>query len=503
MLSIFLAAEEHPDKTAILEGEKAFTYAALLQASRQLAAQLLHGEQDLKEARIAFMVDPGFNYVKTLWAIWSAGGIAVPLCLTHPFPALEYVLQDTGAMTIVVSPQYAELFQAYAVQHQIELISLNQDPVSAATLSAPGANVSAWHLPTVDLSRRALILYTSGTTAKPKGVVLTHANLEAQISTLGKAWEWTYKDHVLSVLPLHHVHGIVNVVCCSLWAGARLEFIPSFSAAHVFELFLLGRINVFMAVPTIYFKLIAQWESLVDEQKKLLTECLSRFRLMVCGSAALPVTVMEKWKQISGHLLLERYGMTEIGMAISNPLHGERRPGAVGIPLPGVAVRLVDEQQQDVPVGEPGEIVVKGQNVFREYWNNPIATQKEFNEEGWFKTGDVAIIEQGYFRILGRTSVDIIKSGGYKVSALEIEEILRTHTDIVDCAVVGIPDEEWGELIVAAVVCPSGIKESILNAWIRGRIASYKTPRKYIFVKDLPRNAMGKVVKTDLKKLFQ
>lgn len=503
MLGILRAAVEHSDKAAIIEGEQIFSYQDLILGTRNLASFFLNGEQDLCEERIAFMVDPGFNFVKTLWAIWSAGGIAVPLCLSHPFPALEYVLQDTGAKTIVVSPQYAALFQAYAVEHHIRLIPLSQDlePVGAQLFES-GVDFSSFPLPSVGPSRRALILYTSGTTAKPKGVVLTHQNLEAQITTLVDSWEWTFKDHVLCVLPLHHVHGIVNVVCCSLWAGARLEFVPSFSTARVFELFLLGRINVFMAVPTIYFKLIAHWESLDDEQKKLLTVCLSRFRLMVCGSAALPVTVMEKWKYISGHLLLERYGMTEIGMAISNPLHGERRPGSVGMPLPGVAVRVVDDQQQDVPVGEPGEIIVKGEYVFQEYWNNPIATRKEFNGEGWFKTGDVAVIEEGYFKILGRTSVDIIKSGGYKISALEIEEVLRIHPAVSDCAVVGVPNEEWGELIVAVVVSSLVMEEPVLNTWIRERMASYKVPKKYIFVKELPRNAMGKVVKTELKKLL-
>ncbi len=199
MLGIFRAAEEHADNTSILEGGIAITYANLLHASRNLATHLLQGEQDLKEDRIAFMVDPGFHYVKTLWAIWSAGGIAVPLCLTHPFPALEYVLQDTGAATIIVSPQYAKLFYGYAAQHPIRLVELQPNPVSEATLSVPGTDQSAWHLPTIDLSRRALILYTSGTTAKPKGVVLTHGNLEAQITTLVDSWEWTFKDHVLCV----------------------------------------------------------------------------------------------------------------------------------------------------------------------------------------------------------------------------------------------------------------------------------------------------------------
>ena len=175
---------------------------------------------------------------------------------------------------------------------------------------------------------------------------------------------------------------------------------------------------------------------------------------MVSGSAALPVNVLEQWRKISGHVLLERYGMTEIGMALSNPLHGERRPGFVGVPLPGMAVRLVDEQGQEVPSGTPGEIEVQGPSVFREYWRRPGVTEAAFRD-GWFRTGDIAVVEQGYYRILGRSSVDIIKTGGYKVSALEIEEVLREHLAIREAAVVGLPDPEWGERVGAAVVLAS------------------------------------------------
>jgi malonyl-CoA/methylmalonyl-CoA synthetase len=294
------------------------------------------------------------------------------------------------------------------------------------------------------------------------------------------------------------------VVSSSLWSGAVCEFINGFSAEYIFHLFQKGEINVFMAVPTIYFKLITYWESLSEVQQQSMTDCMSKFRLMVCGSAALPVSVMERWKTISGHVLLERYGMTEIGMAISNPYHGERRAGYIGKPLEGVAVKLVNEDYQEVKLGEPGEILVRGKNVFKEYWRKPEATAKEFTADGWFKTGDVAIVEDGYYRIMGRNSVDIIKSGGYKISALEIEEELRKYELITDCAVVGIPNDEWGELIVSAIVVKDeNINTDELNKWLREKMAAYKTPRKYLIVDELPRNAMGKVTKNDVKKLFE
>lgn len=479
--------------TAIIVDDKDFTYAELLKASSHVASFLLKGENDLQEQRIAFMVNPGFDYVKVQWAIWRAGGIAVPLCLSHPLPSLQYVIEDTGARFIIVSPQYESLLKNLAAEKNIRFIVLNENMPDKET-----------ELPIITAERRAMILYTSGTTNLPKGVVTTHANLQAQITTLVNAWKWTSSDQIVCVLPLHHVHGIVNVVCCALWSGASCRFLPEFDAAALFKIFKGGEVNLFMAVPTIYFKLITHYESLPADEQNELTAAMKKFRLMVSGSAALPVTVMEKWKKISGHTLLERYGMTEIGMAISNPYNGERKAGFVGLPLPGVKIRLVDENYKDVAKDQPGEILVKGENVFHEYWNKPEAAKKEFTPDGWFKTGDVAIEENGYYRIMGRNSVDIIKSGGYKISALEIEEVLRTHPSIKDCAVVGLENEEWGELVAVALVSKDdkAIDTSALNAWIRERMPAYRVPRKYIEVKELPRNAMGKVTKNDVKKLF-
>jgi malonyl-CoA/methylmalonyl-CoA synthetase len=207
---------------------------------------------------------------------------------------------------------------------------------------------------------------------------------------------------------------------------------------------------------------------------------------------------------MTGHVLLERYGMTEIGMALSNPLEGPRRPGFVGVPLPGVEVRLVDEQGRALEPGTPGEIEVRGPGVFLEYWRRPEATQAAFRE-GWFRTGDVAVVEEGSYRILGRRSIDIIKTGGYKVSALEIEEVLRAHEAVSECAVVGVPDDEWGERVGAAVVLTGGATLDLdeLRAWASERLAKYKLPTRLVLVESLPRNAMGKVVKAELKALLQ
>ena len=264
-----------------------------------------------------------------------------------------------------------------------------------------------------------------------------------------------------------------------------------------------GNLTLFMAVPTIYVKLIAAWETATEERQKSRSESCAKMRLMVSGSAALPVQVLEKWQNISRHFLLERYGMTEIGMALSNPLHGKRESGYVGKPLPHVEVRLVDENGELVEPGTPGEIQVKGPGVFLEYWQNPEATAKTFRD-GWLCTGDFAVVENDNYRILGRMSVDIIKTGGYKVSALEIEEVLRSHPEILECAVVGVEDVEWGERVCAALVLRSecSLNLSSFRSWAKEQLAVYKVPTRILTVEELPRNAMGKVTKPTIIQLF-
>jgi malonyl-CoA/methylmalonyl-CoA synthetase len=224
---------------------------------------------------------------------------------------------------------------------------------------------------------------------------------------------------------------------------------------------------------------------------------------MVSGSAALPIQTLERWREITGQTLLERYGMTEMGMALSNPLVGERRQGFVGTPLLGVEVRLVTAEGALVAEGTPGELEIRGPNVFHEYWRRPDATRDAFRD-GWFRTGDTAVLERGAYRLLGRSSVDILKTGGYKVSALEIEEALREHPAVAECAVVGVEDPEWGDRVCVAIESRDGAALTLdaLKAWAKDRLAPYKVPRELRVVDALPRNAMGKVVKPDVAKLF-
>ncbi len=496
---------ERQNRTAIVDTEGSYTYRALLESSERAARRLIQAaatvqaiSNDLSEMRVAFMVPSGFSHVAIQWGIWRAGGIAVPLCLTHPRPELEHVIRDSGAAILIAHPDF-ELPKAIARDLGLVFLSTTE----ALNGQESGQERTRPSLPDVSEDRGALILYTSGTTSKPKGVLTTHRNIAAQVESLITAWEWSKDDAILHFLPLHHIHGVINVLTCALWAGASVRFLPRFDADVVWQALIDEDFTLFMAVPTIYAKLIAAWDQADPERRAEMSAACRKLRLMVSGSAALPVSTLETWRTISGHTLLERYGMTEIGMAISNPLHGERRPGSVGTPLPGVRVFLADESGNPAPPGAPGEIYVKGPGVFREYWGNPKATADAFRD-GWFRTGDVAALEDGYYRILGRASVDIIKTGGYKVSALEIEEVLRTHPAVAECAVVGTPDPEWGERVSAAVILKAGntLTLDALRAWAKERMAVYKVPTRLQIVDDLPRNAMGKVTKPEVAASF-
>ncbi len=492
MIKLIQNANKHAKRIAIKSNNASYTFGDLLNASESIALDLLAGNKDLNKARVAFIMPPGFEYVSIQWGIWRAGGIAVPLCVKHPLSSIRYVIDDTKTSIIVFSGEYEKFIEPLIKKEEIRFIHYGQ----FRRLS--GA------LPEINLDQMAMILYTSGTTGSPKGVVLTHQNIEAQITSLTTSWEWKKADHILNVLPLHHTHGIVNVLLCALWSGACCEFITEFEPEKVFQIIKKGEINVFMAVPTIYYQLIACWDQLSAPEKERVSSALRPFRLMVSGSAALPVSIMEQWKQISSHTLLERYGMTEMGMALSNPYRGERKPGHVGQPLLNVKVRIADERDQNVTKGTPGEIQVKGSNVFKEYWNKPQATSEAFTSDGWFKTGDVAVLENNSYKILGRNSVDIIKSGGYKISALEIEEVLRSHPRIKDCSVVGVPDLEWGEVIAATLILKDKhLSTDELQVWLRDKLPNYKIPRRYMIQDKLPRNVMGKVTKKEIRKVFE
>ncbi|KAK9819448.1 hypothetical protein WJX74_006714 [Apatococcus lobatus] len=528
-MEVLRAALRSPSRVAILiPGAQPIRYQQLLAQAGGLAKEILELTKASQAPvgpntgpRVALLAPPGRDYVEGMWATWLADGISVPLCLTHPPKDLAYVMEDAQTSLVLATPELAKKVQPLLTSSPTALHILN-DPgnsspasvhfssssCSSISRSSSGNDQAEAALARSEAKDGALIIYTSGTTGKPKGVLHTHGSLAAQIHGMQQAWGWREEDTILHTLPLHHIHGIVNALLCAHASAASIEFLPSFSPTRVWESLQREEdpVSIFMGVPTMYTYLLSQYkDKMGPEEQQRACDAASRLRLTISGSGACPVSLMKQWKAISGQTLLERYGMTEAGMILSNPLEGERRPGSVGTPMPGVQVCSVPVESSSEHEDRPqGEIRVKGSNLFREYWNRPEATAAEFDEKGWFKTGDTGCCEgdPAYWRILGRTSVDIINSAGYKISALGIEDVLLQHGGVGEVAVVGLKDETLGEKVAAIIAPAEGkqvTKEQVL-AHSRELLPSYQVPRTVVLVDAIPRNAMGKVNKKQLVK---
>ena len=488
----FPALSEANDRVALVDCDSRFSYREINERIDRCAAGLLGGKNDLDDERIALLAPAGIDYAVALHAVWRAGGIAVPLNVAAAAPELEHYLADAGVTRLIAARDAQPSARRLCRRLGVRLGAVDSRPAEPRK-----------RLPQIEPARRAMIVFTSGTSGKPKGVVITHRAIRTQVTMLLEAWKWSEKDVLPLFLPLHHFHGIVNVLNCALWTGAAVHAMPRLDVGKLCEEVAGGTFTALMAVPTIYVKLAAHIGTLAPAEREAVCAGFRRMRVNISGSAACPVQLFRLWRKLTGQALLERYGTTETGMVLSNPYHGERRAGTVGQALPGVTVQLFDEDDRPVRTeATPGEIRIKGDSVMKEYWSNAEATSQSFTD-GWFRTGDIALLEDGYYRILGRSSIDIIKSGGYKLSALEIEGVLLGHEAIREAAVIGLPDDTWGEIVAAAVTLKDGASLDLagLKRWCGGRMSSYKIPRRLQIMDDLPRNAMGKVIKTALRDL--
>lgn len=405
-----------------------------------------------------------------------------------------------GVITVPVNPACtAEEFKHVATLAEINALVSGQSYPSALKLHLRPAEFwsvleeSSGDFPEdKDLDAPALLCFTSGTTARPKGVLLTHRNIRSNIQDLVQVWQWTSQDRLLLALPLFHIHGLGVGLHGWAMTGCTGFVTERFDPDQVARLLTEQRCTLFMGVPTMYRRLLDVYHAGRARTPRL--------RLAISGSAPMPVELHQRCEKAFGQTILERYGMTETIMNTSNPLEGSRKPGSVGLPLPSVQIRLLDDNLQEIiQPYESGEVCIKGPNVFSGYWKDPEATRVSF-VDGWFRSGDVGYKdEDGYYHLQGRLASDFVKSGGHRIGTREVEEALERHPAVKEAAVVGMPDEDLGERVTAFVVTKLRMDEDQLISHCKNHLATYKCPRSVIFVESLPKNAMGKIMKSLLK----
>jgi malonyl-CoA/methylmalonyl-CoA synthetase len=465
------------DREAVRFGAKALTYGELAHVAAQLAVDLRG------RTRVAVWATPTIETCVAVVSALVAGVPVVPLNPKIGERELTHILTDS-APDVLLAAQDADLPPALATLPRLPIPLEPQGPTAPTLPSQP------------DPEEPAFIVYTSGTTGPPKGVVLPRRSVMSNLDALAEAWEWTADDVLVHGLPLFHVHGLIIGVVGPLRRGGTVWHLGRFSSAAASEA-LAGGATMMFGVPTMYHRLAL--DCAADPE---LAKAIGGARLLVSGSAALPATDHQRLADATGQRVVERYGMTETLMNCSVRASGDRRPGAVGLPLPGVSLRLVDDAGAPLTEhdGETvGEIEVRGENLFLGYLNRPDATDSVMRD-GWFRTGDMAVRDpDGYVRIVGRRATDLIKSGGYKIGAGEIENALLEHPAVAEAAVTGEPDEDLGERIVAWVV-PTGAEPTAeeLADHVARLLAPHKRPRTVRFLKSLPRNDMGKVMKRAL-----
>ena len=426
-------------------------------------------------------------------ACLRAGFVYHPLNDAYQSTELAYFVGDARPKAVICTPERRAEFESLTAGLDCAVLTLDDTGHGSLTEGAAGCPAE-FDVVDVPDDATAVLLYSSGTTGRPKGAMLTHANLAANTATLVDSWGFTDADRLLHALPVYHAHGLFVGLGCVLRSGASMRFLPKFDVPQVLSA--LPDSTIMMGIPTFYTRLLA--EPAFDR------DTCSGMRLFVSGSAPLLADTHAAFLARTGHAILERYGMTETSMLSSNPLDGERRPGSVGLPLSGVEIRIVDEHDRPLPAGASGAIQVRGPNVFKGYWGMPDKTALEFTDDGYFRTGDLGrFSEDGYLTILGRDK-DMIISGGLNVYPKEIESVIDELDGVLESAVVGVPHADFGEGVIAVVV-PTGsreLAESDIIPPLRDRLAGFKVPKRAFIVDQLPRNTMGKVQKNELRERY-
>lgn len=445
--------------------------------------------------RVAAQTEKSVSGLVLYLATVRAGGIFLPLNTAYTLNELDYFITDAEPSLVVCDPAKADGIRAIAAKVNAKVETLGADGRGSLTEAADKAS-PAFETVARGNDDLAAILYTSGTTGRSKGAMLSHDNLASNSLTLVDYWHFTDKDVLIHALPIYHTHGLFVATNVTLFARASMIFLPKFDADLIIKL--MARATVLMGVPTFYTRLL--------QNPALTRETAKHMRLFVSGSAPLLADTHREWAERTGHAVLERYGLTETNMNTSNPYDGERQPGAVGYPLPGVTIRITEPETGKVlPADSIGMIEVKGPNVFKGYWRMPEKTKAEFRNDGFFLTGDLGKIDgKGYVHIVGRGK-DLVISGGFNVYPKEIESEIDAMPGVAESAVIGVPHADFGEGVTAVVVCQPGAKvdEATVLKGLEGRLAKFKMPKRVFLVDELPRNTMGKVQKNILRATYK
>jgi malonyl-CoA/methylmalonyl-CoA synthetase len=485
---------DEPSRLAIeTDDGRRISYGDLIAMSGRFANVLVSRGVKVGD-RVAAQTEKSVSALVLYLATVRAGAVYLPLNTAYTLNELDYFISDAEPALIVCDPSKAEGFKSIAAKVNAAVETLGADGKGSLTDTAKAMSPDF-----VTVKREnddlAAILYTSGTTGRSKGAMLSHDNLASNSLTLIDVWRFTENDVLIHALPIYHTHGLFVASNVTLFARASMIFLPKLDPTQIINL--MGHATVLMGVPTFYTRLL--------QSPSLSRETTKHMRLFISGSAPLLAETHREWSARTGHAVLERYGMTETNMNTSNPYDGERVPGAVGPALPGVSVRISDPETGAAMARESiGMIEVKGPNVFKGYWRMPEKTKAEFRDDGFFITGDLGKIDaQGYVHILGRGK-DLVISGGFNVYPKEIESEIDAMPGVVEAAVIGVPHADFGEGVTAVVVADgkTAIDEASVLKALDGRLAKFKMPKRVIFVDELPRNTMGKVQKNVLRDTY-
>ncbi|CAG9313250.1 unnamed protein product [Blepharisma stoltei] len=485
-MELIIRAANFSAKNAVFCRQRTFTYGDLLAHAELVRNKLLSLSAYMKGKRVVVLTPHSYEYLPCQWGIWKAGGVVVPINIKQPPLEWKHIIEDCRPTFILCHGSLLSRLETVIEKNGVKIIPVGDFQTLEEKIEIKDVNM--------DNETDAMILYTAGITGKPKGAVHTHRSLTFQVKTLSNNWGWNENDNCIELMPLYHYHGVSSLLS-ALWAGASVTFHYNFDVWNLWQdIKKETNLTVLSAPTSVYTKLLYNWNYMYKTDKQEIIDSCRRFRLMITGSCGMPETMSNYWEEATKHALINQYGTAETGMVLSNLANETQTPGCVGKPLTQIETEIYRN-----------ELKVKTPGMFKEYFNNPESTKQAFDNDGWFKTGDLAEIDPrlGNYRITGKLNSDAIRFSGYTISAREIETELKGFPGIEDVAAVGVPSYEHGEIIGVAIKSQKKITLKDVQIWCKTRMASYKLPRVLQQLDQFPLHSSGKINKNELVNLFR